>query len=40
MCCNVPHSDTTGPVPKKMNIWEAIAIIWREMVTRPHREAP
>jgi|GEM_PF-6363405 len=32
MCCNVPHSDTTGPTPPRMTAWYAILVIfgWRE----------
>ncbi len=39
MCCNVPHSDTTGPVPPRMTLWEAIVEIWRT-VTRPQGNTP
>jgi hypothetical protein len=39
MCGGFPNSTTRGKPAPRMTLWEAIVILWREMVsdTRPDR---
>lgn len=40
MCGGFPNSSTRGKPAPKMTLWEAIVELWREVVSRPHRETP
>jgi hypothetical protein len=38
MCGGFPNSTTKGERLPKMTFWEAVVILWREVMSRPHRE--
>jgi hypothetical protein len=38
MCGGFPNSSTSGKPAPRMTFWQAVVIIWRQLVSRPERD--